>query len=138
MLNFGFCWPLSVKRPSPKHERRKWSRLQLAIPVFVRSHDESGKEQLEFATAINICAGGALVVVRRPLPDASTVSLEIPSAPLGPASGLPSSSRSMRAKTAWVSHRNGYHLIGLKFSRPLNTTGKAIPRSFGRKAASVM
>jgi len=32
-------------------ERRKWTRLPLAIPVFVRSRDDKGKELLEFATA---------------------------------------------------------------------------------------
>jgi len=127
-----------VNSASPKRERRKWPRLQLAIPVFIRSHDEEGKEHLEFATAINICAGGALVVVRRPLAGASAVSLEIPSAPLGPAHGLPRSSRAMRAKAAWISHRVGYQLIGLKFTRPLRTTAKFTPRSPGRKAASLM
>jgi hypothetical protein len=110
----------------------------LAIPVFIRSHDEAGKDYLEFATAMNICVGGALVVVRRSLPAASAVSLEIPSAPLGPASGLPRSSRSMQAKAVWITHLNGYHLVGLKFARPLSTAAKAIPRSRGRKAASAM
>jgi hypothetical protein len=100
---------------------RKWARLQLAIPVFVRTSDENGKETLEFATAINVSAGGALVVVRRSLPKAAIVSLEIPSAPIGPASGLPPASRVIRAKAVWVSHLDDYHLLGLKFSRPLMT-----------------
>lgn len=127
-----------MRRTSPKRERRKWSRLQIAIPVFIRSHDEAGKDHLEFATAVNICAGGALVVVRRSLPDASAVSLEIPSAPLGPASGLPRSSRAMQAKAVWVTHLNGYHLVGLKFTRPLGTATKAIPTALRRKATSAM
>ena len=46
-------------------ERRKWTRLPLAIPVFVRSRDEKGKEFLEFATALNVSAGGMLVAMRR-------------------------------------------------------------------------
>jgi len=33
----------------------------LAIPVFVRSHAEADKEFLEFATALNVSAGGMLV-----------------------------------------------------------------------------
>ena len=41
-------------------ERRKWARLPLAIPVFVRSRDRKGKEFLEFATALNVSAGGML------------------------------------------------------------------------------
>ena len=100
-------------------ERRKWPRLPLAIPVFVRSRDEKGKEFLEFATALNISAGGALVAVRRSLPPAAQVLLEIPSAPLSATTTLPKASRTLRARTLRVTHAEGYHLVGLKFSRPL-------------------
>ena len=117
---------------------RKWARLQLAIPVFVRTSDESGKETLEFATAINVSAGGALVVVRRSLPKATMVSLEIPSAPIGPASGLPTASRVIRAKAVWVSHLDDYHLLGLKFSRPLVTDSSHSPVKNLRKAVAAM
>jgi hypothetical protein len=127
-----------VSRTSPSKERRKWARLQLSIPVFVRSRDEGGKDLLEFATAVNISAGGALVVVRRSLPMAALVSLEIPSAPLGPAGSLPRSSRAMRAKTVWISHLNEYHLLGLKFTRPLGTDVTGIPRTLRRKATSAV
>lgn len=127
-----------MSRNSPSKERRKWARLQLAIPVFVRSRDDNGKDSLEFATAVNICAGGALVIVRRNLPKSAAVSLEIPSAPLGPTNGLPRASRTMRAKTVWIGHLDGYHLLGLKFARPLSTDGTGLPRPSRRKAASEM
>lgn len=100
-------------------ERRKWTRLPLAIPVFVRSRDEKGKDFLEFATALNISAGGALVAVRRALPRTAQVLLEIPSAPLAAASNLPRAARTLRARTLRVHSSDGYHLLGLKFSRPL-------------------
>jgi len=100
-------------------ERRKWPRLPLAIPVFVRSRDESGKDFLEFATALNVSAGGALVAVRRSLPPSAQVLLEIPSAPLAATTNLPKASRTLRARMMRVTHAEGYHLVGLKFSRPL-------------------
>jgi hypothetical protein len=100
-------------------ERRKWPRLPLAIPVFVRSRDDKGKEFLEFATALNISAAGALVAVRRPLPPSTQLLLEIPSAPLAATAKLPKASRSLRAKCVRVTHADGYYLAGLKFSRPL-------------------
>ena len=56
--------------------------MPLAIPVFVRSRDEKGKEFLEFATALNVSAGGVLVAVRRSLPLAAQVLLEIAKLPL--------------------------------------------------------
>ena len=85
----------------------------------VRSRDEKGKEFLEFATALNVSAGGALVAVRRSLPPTAQVLLEIPSAPLAATAALPKAARTLRAKTLRISHAEGYHLLGLKFSRPL-------------------
>jgi hypothetical protein len=121
-----------------KTDARKWTRLHLAIPVFVRTRDGSGRESLEFATAINISAGGALVVVRRSLPKSALVSLEIPSAPIGPASGLPSASRVIRAKAVWVAHLDGYHLLGLKFTRPLSTDAPSLSGKHLRKPVAAM
>jgi len=113
------CQEQALVRRKPEKERRKWTRLPLAIPVFVRSRDEKGKEFLEFATALNVSAGGALVAVRRSLPKAAQVLLEIPSAPLASATGLPRAARTLRARAVRVNHSDGYHLLGLKFSRPL-------------------
>ena len=119
-----------------KRNERKWSRLQLAIPVFVRTHDENRPDSLEFATAINISAGGALVAVRRSLPKSSEISLEIPSAPIGLKEGKASSPRVIRAKTVWVSHLDDYHLMGLKFARPLHTDAATVAQRSVRKAVT--
>jgi hypothetical protein len=94
----------------PGTERRKWARLPLAIPVFVRSRDDEGKEFLEFATALNVSAGGMLVAVRK---------VEIPSAPVAAIALLPKASRDLRAKALRTVPAEGYYLLGLKFSRPL-------------------
>ncbi|MGB9234303.1 MAG: PilZ domain-containing protein [Terriglobales bacterium] len=122
-----------ASRPIKKN-LRKWARLQLAIPVFIRTHDENNKDLLEFATAINISAGGALVATRHSLPKSTAISLEIPSAPIGPLSDLPNFPRPIRAKAVWVSHLDDYHLMGLKFSRPLNTDAATGPQKQMRKA----
>jgi hypothetical protein len=103
----------------PETERRKWARLPLAIPVFVRSRDEMGKELLEFATALNVSAGGMLVAVRRTFPPIGPIQLEIPSAPVAALALLPGVSRTLRAKALRTTPAEGYHLLGLKFSRPL-------------------
>jgi hypothetical protein len=103
----------------PVEERRQWPRLPLAIPVFVRSRAEADKEFLEFATALNVSAGGMLVAVRRSIPSAAQVSLEIPSAPLAALATLPTVARNLRAKVLRMQHGEGYNLVGLKFSRPL-------------------
>ncbi|MFY9909807.1 MAG: PilZ domain-containing protein [Candidatus Sulfotelmatobacter sp.] len=100
-------------------ERRRWSRLPLAIPVFVRSRGETNNELLEFATALNVSAGGMLLAVRRPIPRSTQVSLEIPSAPLAAMAALPKVAKTLRARVLRMQHGEGYNLVALKFSRPL-------------------
>lgn len=115
-------------------ERRKWPRLPLPIPVFVRSHDDGGKDLLEFASALNVSAGGMLVAVRRSLPLSAQVELEIPSAPILPPDSRPRLARMLGARTLRVTHAEGYHLVALKFSRPLANN---VPvRPLRRKVAS--
>jgi c-di-GMP-binding flagellar brake protein YcgR len=100
-------------------ERRKWARLPLAIPIFVRSRDGKGKEFLEFATALNVSAGGMLIAVRRVLSAGAQIRLEIPSAPVAALAALPSASKTLIAKALRTTPAEGYYLLGLKFSRPL-------------------
>ena len=106
-------------------ERRKNERIPLAVPIFVRGRDSEGKEFLEFATALNISAGGALLASRRYVPKLSPVTLEIPSAPLPAISSLPKIVRRLRARVLRVTANNEYHFWALKFSPQLNTAGPA-------------
>jgi PilZ domain-containing protein len=117
-------------------ERRKWARLPLAIPVFVRSRDAKGKEFLEFATALNVSAGGMLVAIRRVLPAIAQIRLEIPSAPVASLALLPKASRALRAKALRTTPAQGYYLLGLKFARPLLLSGNSHVRR--RKMASAV
>lgn len=112
-------------------ERRKNERVPLAVPVFVRGKDSEGKEFLEFATALNVSAGGALLATRRFLPPFSSIALEVPAAPLPRVSVLPRAVRRLRARLLRVTVVNGYQLWGLKFTSPLISEGK------GRKLHSL-
>jgi hypothetical protein len=126
-----------VDRRRPDLERREWTRLPLAIPIFVRSRDQSGKDFLEFATALNVSAGGALVAVHRALRPAAQVLLEIPSAPLAASAPVSKSARNLRAKIVRVVHADGYHLIGLKFAQPLLASATQPPLARRKVASSV-
>lgn len=65
-------------------ERRRWARLHIAVPMFVRGKDERGKPFVDFATALNISAGGALLVSKRFLKVGVDLALEIPVGVLPP------------------------------------------------------
>ena len=118
------------------NERRKWSRLPLAIPVFVRSSAGKGKEFLEFATSLNVSAGGMLIAIRRSLPAIAQIRLEIPSAPVAAMAVLPRATRTLRAKTLRTTPAAGYYLLGLKFLRPLPLA--ASPSRRRRKSVSAL
>jgi len=136
VLPWGKQW--GCVRLEERHgERRKWPRLPLAIPVFVRSRDDKGKEFLEFATALNVSAGGMLLAVRKGLPAAAEIQLEIPSAPLAGLTELPKTARNLRAKALRSTQSVGCHLLGLKFARPLlNANNPKSPK--GRKVGSAV
>lgn len=110
-----------MKLKAPPIERRRWPRLPLAIPVFVRSWagQDANKESLEFATALNVSAGGMLVALRRSLPSSAEISLEIPSAPLAAMVAMPKVARTLQAKVLRIQLGQTFNLIGLKFSQPL-------------------
>jgi hypothetical protein len=108
-----------VSSQKAEKERRRWERLPLAVPIFVRARDQGGKEILEFATALNVSAGGALVAVGRALPRLARLALEIPASPLANVPNLPRAVRRMQAKVVHCHSSSGPELLGVRFSRPL-------------------
>jgi hypothetical protein len=99
-------------------ERRVWERLPLAIPVFMRGIDKSGKEFLDVTVALNVSRGGALVVSRHPLGRSSKLSLQIPRSPVTK-SPLPEPAGPFKARVVRTHNREIYNLYALRFSRPL-------------------
>jgi PilZ domain-containing protein len=100
-------------------ERRRWFRLPLAIPVFVRGLDVHGKGFLEFSTLLNESAGGALLAIRRSLRRSSRITLEIPSTPTSVRAGLPRTVKILRARVIRITPVNGWNLCGLQFARAI-------------------
>lgn len=115
-------------------ERRKFERLPLAIPVFVRGLDPNGRQFVDFATALDISVGGALVAIHRFLPKGSKIMIEIPSAPLSSGPKVPRASRQrLYAKTVRFTEGEACKLVGLQFSKPIQL---AAPRSVKAKNAA--
>ena len=100
-------------------DRRKSSRLPLAIPVFVRGPQGEAGNLLEFTTAVDVSAGGMLVATRHLLPVATRLRLEIPSGPLAGFAGLPVSCSSFRGRVVRNLASGGHYLLAVKFLRPL-------------------
>ena len=102
-----------------KKERRLAQRLPLAVPIFARGTDSNGKEFLEFTTTLNISANGALVAMRRYLPPETSITLEIPAAPLPRLASKPRIIRTLEAQVIRVTHSEPSYLWALSFSHPI-------------------
>lgn len=107
-----------MNRKVSKSERRGWDRLPLSIPFFVRGNKPNAEEFLEFATALNLSAGGILLATRRYLDPGTEISLEIPVALVNKAQ-LPRSVSLLHAKVLRCTPDRQYFLAGLAFAEPL-------------------
>lgn len=107
-----------MHRRVPHEERRGWDRLPISIPFFVRGTKPTGEEFLEFATALNLSAGGVLLAARRYLDPGTQISLEVPVALVNKAQ-LPRSVSLLHATVLRCVPDRQYFLLGLRFDEPL-------------------
>jgi PilZ domain len=107
-----------VRRATSGAERRDWDRLPISIPFFVRGKKGSGEEFLEFATALNLSAGGVLLATRKFLDPGTEISLEVPVALVNKAQ-LPRSVSLLHATVLRCTPDRQYFLLGLQFDEPL-------------------
>jgi hypothetical protein len=107
-----------MNRTTSEQERRSWDRLPLSVPFFVRGSKSNSEEFLEFATALNLSAGGLLLATRRYLDPGTEISLEIPVALVNKAQ-LPRSVSLLHARVLRCIPDRQYFLVGLQFSEPL-------------------
>ena len=107
-----------MRRTVSVAERRDWDRLPISIPFFVRGSKGGGEEFLEFATALNLSAGGILLAIRRYLEPGTQLSLEVPVALVNKAQ-LPRSISLLHATVLRCTPDRQYFLLGLRFEEPL-------------------
>jgi len=86
--------------------------------MFVRGIDPLGKPFVDFATALNISAGGALLVLKQRLQPKVPVSLEIPVGLL-PQTLMPKVVQQIQARTLWIAAAEKSFMVGVQFVNPL-------------------
>jgi len=107
-----------VRRTVSVAERRGWERLPISIPFFVRGNTPAGEEFLDFATALNLSAGGVLLATRRYLDPGTKILLEVPVALVNKAQ-LPRSVSRLQATVLRCTADRQYFLLGVQFQEPL-------------------
>jgi PilZ domain len=105
-----------VARNTHQKSRRRWDRLPLAIPVFVRGLDKQGNTFLEFTAAFNINRGGMLLACTKELPPSEPVELEIPFAKVPWPQADHQFIRHLKGRIAHATPVKGCHLYGIEFN----------------------
>jgi hypothetical protein len=99
-------------------ERRAWKRIPISIPFFVSGTKAAGERFSEYASALNISAGGLLLATRRYFEIGIEILLEAPVLPSKKAP-LPLVIAPLRAGVLRCQATPQCFLVGLKFDQPL-------------------
>ena len=105
--------------PPLDEERRRYQRIHLQIPLFIRGKDAQGEQFMELAKTLNISAIGAFLASPRPLAVNGFITLTIP-APSITSSGLvPAGMAPIQAKIRRQQEAGDIYLVGVEFLKPI-------------------
>jgi hypothetical protein len=106
------------QRTEPRSTRR-FPRLRLQVPVFLRGTDASGTGFIELTKTLNISSTGACITASHVLRHDQIVSLTIPAPSPVSSSLLPSETPPISAKVLRQDPAGDLRLYGLEFLRAL-------------------
>lgn len=101
-------------------ERRRFHRIRLQIPLFIRGTDASGNEFLELAKTLDISCSGARIVSPRPLQYQEILYLTVP-APLPPSPKFTECGTGpISARVRRIDRSDEIEVASVEFLRPLD------------------
>jgi hypothetical protein len=100
-------------------ERRRFYRIKLQVPLFVRGKDAYGDQFLELAKTLDISALGALITCARPLEVNEIIALTIPAPSITSSALVPSGMPPIQAKVKRQQEAGDVHLVGVEFLKPI-------------------
>ncbi|HEY6465223.1 MAG TPA: PilZ domain-containing protein [Candidatus Acidoferrales bacterium] len=101
-------------------ERRRFPRIHLQVPLFVRGRDERGEQFLELAKALDISALGALVTCPKALGLGDFVTLTIPAPSITSSALIPAGMPPIQARVRRQQEAGDIYLVGVEFIKPLS------------------
>jgi hypothetical protein len=108
-----------VAVPPLDDERRRYQRIQLQIPLFIRGKDAHGEQFMELAKTLDISALGAFVASPRSLTINGFITLTIPSPSITSSGLVPAGMAPIQAKVRRQQEAGDVYLIGVEFLKPI-------------------
>jgi hypothetical protein len=112
---------LVLQRPAIplEGERRRFQRILLQIPLFIRGKDALGDQFLELAKTLDISAIGALLASPKPLSVSNIVTLTIPAPSITSSALVPAGMPPIQARVKRQQVAGDVHLVGVEFLKPI-------------------
>jgi len=111
-----FALPRSIVDTS---KQRRFPRIRLQVPIFLRGQDASGVDFVELTKTLNISASGACIASTHMLRPDQLVHITIPT-PSPASSGLvPNETPPITARVLRQQAAGELRLFGIEFSKPL-------------------
>lgn len=100
-------------------ERRRFQRIHLQVPMFIRGRDAHDEQFLELAKTLDVSGLGAFLTCPRSLPVNGIITLTIP-APSITSSGLvPAGMPPIQARVKRQQQAGDVYLVGVEFLKPI-------------------
>ena len=101
-------------------ERRRFPRIHLQVPLFIRGRDSQGNQFLELAKALDISGLGALVTSPRPLAMGDFVTLTVPAPSITSSALVPAGMPPIQARVRRQQDAGDIYLLGVEFIKPIS------------------
>lgn len=100
-------------------ERRRFQRIHLQVPLFVRGRDSHGEQFLELAKTLDISGLGAFLTSPRALAVNEIITLTIPAPSITSSALVPAGMPPIQAKVKRHQEAGDVHLVGVEFLKPI-------------------
>jgi PilZ domain len=100
-------------------ERRRFQRIRLQVPLFVRGRDTRGDQFLELAKTLDISALGAFITCPRALATNEVITLTIPAPSITSSALVPAGMPPIQARVKRQQAVGDVHLVGVEFLKPV-------------------
>ena len=104
---------------SPHDERRRFQRIRLQVPLFIRGNTIRGDQFLELAKTLDISSLGASIACPRSLAVDQVVTLTIPAPSITSSALVPAGMPPIQAKVKRREEAGDSHLLGVEFLMPI-------------------
>ena len=100
-------------------ERRRFQRIHLQVPLFIRGRDAHGDQFVELAKTLDISGLGAFITSPRQLVVGGIVTLTIPAPSITSSALVPAGMPPIQARVRRQQEAGDVHLVGVEFLKPI-------------------